>query len=146
MRTAPADLLDVNVWVALADRNHVHHGRARRYWDEESGRQVAFCRISMLGLLRLGTNPRVMGGEPFSPAEIWRVYRGFRAIPEVILVPEPADLEQQMAAWSDRSNFAVSAWTDCYLASLAHVTGCRLVSLDRGFARFDGLDFIHLQL
>lgn len=25
------DLLDVNVRLALADENHVHHGRARRY-------------------------------------------------------------------------------------------------------------------
>lgn len=30
------DLPDVNVWLALADENHLHHPRALAYWRGES--------------------------------------------------------------------------------------------------------------
>jgi toxin-antitoxin system PIN domain toxin len=145
MPNASTDLPDLNVWIALADHHHVHHERARRYWNEEAGPQLAFCRVTMLGLLRLGTNPRVMAGEAYTPAERWEVYRSFRALPEVTFLMEPSGLERRMATWSDRPDFAPRAWTDCYLASLACLLGCRLVSLDGDFSRFDGLDFLHLR-
>lgn len=40
------DLPDINVWLALADENHVHHKRARTYWQNDAPPTVAFCRIS----------------------------------------------------------------------------------------------------
>jgi toxin-antitoxin system PIN domain toxin len=144
--TGQADLPDLNVWLALADKDHAHHARARRYWELESAAQVAFCRISMLGLLRLGTNAKAMGGQPFTPVEAWRAYRAFRALPEVTFLDEPARLEAQMAAWSDTANFAAQAWTDCCLASVAILSNCRLVSFDRQFSRFTGLQFLRLEL
>ena len=144
MPSEPSDLLDVNVWLALMDVNHVHHERARRYWQEESRPSVGFCRVSMLGLLRLATNPTVMRGQAFTPEEAWRAYRQFRALPEVLFLHEPAELETQMAAWSERSDFPARRWTDCYLAALASVSACRLVSFDRDYLQFPGLDFFHL--
>jgi uncharacterized protein len=140
-----ADLLDVNVWLALADENHAHHKRARRYWERESAPQLAFSRMSMLGLLRLSTNRHVMSGQPFTPAQAWTAYRNFRALPEVIFLNDPPDLETRMAAWSDTADFPVGRWTDCYLAALAFTTACRLVSFDRDYESFNGLDFLHLK-
>jgi len=66
-----SDLLDVNVRLALVDVDHVHHERARRYWHEESRPRVGFCRVSMLGLLRLAINPTLMRGQAFTPNEAW---------------------------------------------------------------------------
>jgi predicted nucleic acid-binding protein len=37
----PADLPDINVWLAFSVADHVHHERARRYWYEESGDRLA---------------------------------------------------------------------------------------------------------
>ena len=65
------DLLDINVWLALADENHQHHCRARLYWEKESAARLAFCRVTMLGFLRLATHPRAMNGHPlFRPGSM----------------------------------------------------------------------------
>lgn len=58
------DLPDINVWLALADENHVQHKRARTYWQNDAPPTVAFCRISMIGFLRLATQSRVLSA-PF---------------------------------------------------------------------------------
>ncbi|HTQ09614.1 MAG TPA: TA system VapC family ribonuclease toxin [Fimbriimonadaceae bacterium] len=134
----------MNVWLALADEDHVHHARARRYWEEESATQIAFCRLTMLGLLRLATNSKVMAGRPFSPPDAWRLFRDFLSEPGVAMAAEPAGLDRQMMVWSDRDDFSVSSWTDCALASWACAAGFRLVSFDSDYSRFAGLDFVHL--
>jgi toxin-antitoxin system PIN domain toxin len=138
------DLPDINVWLALADENHVHHGRAKRYWESESGESLAFCRITMLGLLRLSTNSRVMAGQPFLPSEAWKMYRDFRALPEVVFLAEPLSMEEAFAAVSDVTAFTPGCWTDDYLAALALETGCRVVSFDQDFVKFGDLSFFHL--
>lgn len=144
MRNISCDLPDVNVWLALMDHCHAHHARAVRYWNDESAPKIAFCGVSLLGLFRLATQPKVMRGEPFLPAEIWQAYEKYRRLPEADFIREPSGLATQMSVWSNRNDFPVSGWTDCYLASVAHQSGCRLVSFDRDFSRFAGLDFLHL--
>ena len=39
------DLLDVNVWVALAVESHGHHGRAEQYWRNEADHKIAFTTV-----------------------------------------------------------------------------------------------------
>jgi len=39
------DLLDASVWVPLGAPDHVHHRRARQYWDHEAGEELVFCRL-----------------------------------------------------------------------------------------------------
>jgi uncharacterized protein len=139
------DLPDINIWLALTDEDHQHHARARQYWDSEGAPRLAFCRITMLGLLRLATNAKVMHNRPFTPPEAWKIYRDFIALPEIIFLPEPTDLEAQFAACSETATFRTHRWTDAYLAAFAHVVGCRLVSFDADFHTFPDLEFLHLQ-
>ena len=139
------DLPDVNVWLALTCEDHQHHLRARHYWEHEGARRLAFCRVSMLGLLRLATNATVMGNHPFVPPEAWKIYRDFIALPEVLFLTEPTGIEIQFAAYSEATTFRPNRWTDAYLAAFANDTGCRVVSFDADFHRFPGLDFLHLQ-
>ena len=65
------DLLDVGVCVPLAARDHDHHVRALRYWEEESAPAVAICRVTALAFLRLLTNPRVMHDAVLSSRRAW---------------------------------------------------------------------------
>ena len=139
------DLPDLNVWLALTCEDHQHHRRARRYWESEGAPRLAFCRVTMLGLLRLATNAKVMQNRPFTPAEAWKIYRDFIALPEVSFLGEATDIEAQFAAYSEAADFPATRWTDAYLAAFAQGTGCRLVSFDADFHRFPGLDFLHLQ-
>jgi uncharacterized protein len=63
---AQGDLPDVNVWLALLNTQHPHHSSAKHYWEHAAAQHIAFCRITMLGLLRLSTNKVVMGGAPYT--------------------------------------------------------------------------------
>ena len=138
------DLPDLNVWLALADPDHQHHDRARRYWETEAASELAFCRTSMLGLLRLLTHPKVMRGAPFTAEEAWQGYRAFRALPEVTFLAETPGVETQFTAWTDTPGFPPHRWTDAWLAAHALSTGSRLVSFDSDFRNFPGLSLLLL--
>lgn len=138
------DLPDINVWVALADRDHEHHDRARSYWENESASRLAFTRVSMLGLIRLLSNRHVMKGDPFTTAEAWSAYQSFRDLPEVLFLSEPDSAESRMREWSKEATFPASRLTDAWLASVAYTTRSRLVSFDADYKQFQGLSFLHL--
>ena len=54
------DLLDINLWLALVDKRHIHHPVAQAYWSQNGASQFAFCRMTMLGFLRLATSLKVV--------------------------------------------------------------------------------------
>ena len=137
------DLPDINVWLALVDERHVHHHAARHYWENESAERLAFCRVTMLGLLRLSTHPRVMAN-PLSAAEAWAIYRQFLALPLACFLAEPAAIEAEFAALTLEHDLPHRLWTDAYLAGFAIAAGCRLVSFDGDFKRFPRLNFLYL--
>ncbi|MFN8556991.1 MAG: TA system VapC family ribonuclease toxin [Dehalococcoidia bacterium] len=139
------DLLDANVWLALSAADHPQHQRARRYWHEESGDRLAFCRVTMLALLRLVTTPVVMDGLPLSVGEVWQVYRAWLRRDDVTVVREPTDCDALLDGWLSRNVITPRLWTDAYLAAFARAGALRLVSFDRDFVRFDGVDLLHLE-
>ena len=138
------DLPDLNVWLALLNANHPHHAAAKRYWEEEAAGRIAFCRITMLGLLRLSTNKVVMGGSPYSPDEAWQAYQGAAALPEVSFVAEPLGIDALLREHSSAPTFRSADWTDAYLAAFAQSAGLRLVSFDKGFVHYQGLALLPL--
>ena len=142
---APIDLPDVNVWLALGVPDHPRHRRARHYWHQESGRELAFCRITALGFLRLTTNPVVMGDEPLTVPEAWQAYQDFRRLPEVSFAPEPAGCERFLESWATEATPSRHHWTDAYLAAFATEGTFRLVTFDRDFTRFPDLDLLRLE-
>jgi toxin-antitoxin system PIN domain toxin len=137
------DLLDINVWLALTDERHVHHAAATDYWETQAAEMTVFCRITMLGFLRLVTQPG-MANPPLSAARAWKVYRGYLQAPGVGFLQEPPGLDEQLGRFVSRPHFHPRLWTDAYLSALAITSGSRLVSFDSDFQKFDGLDFLHL--
>lgn len=140
------DLPDVNVWLALTVADHPHHQRARHYWYEESSDEVAFCRVTALGFLRLLTNASMMGGQPLTVSQAWRAYSSLRRLPEVALAAEPEGCEDWLEKWALGTILTPRLWTDAYLAAFAKADGMRLVSFDGDFSRFDGLDRLRLEV
>ena len=53
-------LLDVNGWLAAVWARHRHHATAKQWVDNEED-DLAFCRVTEMSLLRLVTNPAVLG-------------------------------------------------------------------------------------
>lgn len=141
---ATADLLDANLWLALAHEQHTHHSRARAYWESEGLPVAAMCRVTQMAFLRLLTNKTIMLDGTLTPAEAWRKCQDFLALPEVQFLGEPAGLDAQWAAFSDLGRTSQNLWTDAYLSAFARCAGQRLVTFDRGFARFPGLETLIL--
>ncbi|MCX7962829.1 MAG: PIN domain-containing protein [Burkholderiales bacterium] len=140
------DLPDLNVWLALSVEAHPHFERARRYWREEAVRAPAihFCRVTMLGFVRLLTQPKLMGDGALSPKEAFERYLALLALPEVELAPEPPGCEEVLAEYVREPWFAPRLWTDAYLAAFARSAGLRLVTFDRDFARFREIEVLTL--
>lgn len=138
-----ADLPDVNVWLALAVREHVHHEAASQYWSESAAARVHFCRVTMLGMLRLLTQPRVMGPDALDLASAMALHERFAALPGVDLRPEPAETAKVLRRLVDAA-LPGRLLTDAYLAAFAMAGGLRLVTFDRDFGRFEGLNLLQL--
>jgi uncharacterized protein len=54
-------LLDVNVLVALADKNHVHHETVTRWFDDGQKASWGVCSFTEAGFLRVATLPSIGG-------------------------------------------------------------------------------------
>ena len=132
------DLPDINVWLALAVQEHPHHAAARAYWAQvqAGGTALWFCRVTMLGLVRLLCQPRVVGDGALAPAAAWAAYQRFRAVRSVGLLAEPPGCDLQLHALVAQAPLPARQWTDAYLASLALAAGLRLVTFDQDFHRF----------
>jgi uncharacterized protein len=142
------DLPDINVWLALAVQEHPQHAAALRYWDgvqadmqttpNVAPQKIYFCRIAMLGLVRLLCQPKVVGEGALSLPRAWSVYQSFRALPIIDLLADPPDCDTQIQALlTAQGALPARLWTDAYLAALAQSSGARLVTFDRDFERFN---------
>src|SRR5262249_42295261 len=140
-----ADLLDANVWLALAAEAHSHHESAKAYWETLAAPVSAFCRITQMAFLRLLTNKAVMGSNVLSPSAAWAKSAEFLALPEVQLLAEPHGLDETWPLFCSAEGFSPKLWTDAYLAAFAKCAGLRFVSFDKGFSRFENLDCLILE-
>ncbi len=138
------DLLDANVWLALAVEAHVHHGRAVVYWENEAAPVCAFCRVTQLALLRHLTNKAIMGAQALTPAAAWTKLQEFQDLPEVQFLAEPAGLDERLHDFCNVGRTSPNFWTDAYLAAFAQCAGARLVSFDQGLSRFAGVELLTL--
>jgi hypothetical protein len=124
---------DVNVWLALVSHEHVHSAIARRWWNSSSG-QIAFCRLSQLGLLRLLTTAAVMGNKPLSFDAAWRVYDSLLADDRVVFSPEPSRVDTIFRTNATGPASAPKVWADAWLLAIAEAAGGVLVTFDRVLA------------
>lgn len=140
-------LCDVNVWLALVLSGHGHHEAARGWLatvDEPDS--VLLCRSTQQALLRLLTNPTVLGvygNKPLTNREAWAVAETLVSDDRIGLqTEEPPGLD---AHWRDsalRDTASPKLWMDAYLAAFALASGMRLVTMDAGFRQFPALDLL----
>ena len=141
------DLPDVNVWLALSAPSHPHHEAAQSYWQQKELPRVWFNRVTMLALLRLLCQPKVMGPATVTLPRAAAVYERFMEMPEVGFLAEPAHCESlftHLLAGIDGAAPLPRLITDMYLAAFAMAGGLRMVTFDRDFLRFDGLVVLRL--
>jgi uncharacterized protein len=103
------------------------------------------CQITAHGFLRQISNPRVTLHAPATVGGGWAALKRLRASPEVTYATETAATQSIIEEWIARSVFTPRLWTDVHLAALAKAYGYRLITLDRDFLRFPGLDVLLLE-
>ena len=125
-------LVDVGVWLAAVWGRHIHQPVAAEWFGKETD-DIAFCRVTQMGLLRLLSNPAIMGEDAIARSQAWRTYDQLWADERVLWADEPAELDAVWRAISARDDVSHKLWTDDYLAAFAHSAGAELVTLDRAF-------------
>jgi len=132
-------LADINLWLALAFRSHIHHESGTNWFEGLSNDSCAFCRLTQQGFLRLATNPKALGAEAVSMSDAWLMFDEFLSDPRVSFAYEPATIEPLWRGYTMRRSFSPKVWSDAYLAAFALGAGLELVTFDKGFAQFQGL-------
>ncbi len=123
-------LVDVGFWLAAVWGRHVRHRVAADWFDKETD-DIVFCRVTQMGLLRLLSNPAIMGDDAIDRSQAWRTYDQLWADERVGWADEPAELGAVWRTISARDDRSHQLWTDDYLAAFAQASDATLVTLDR---------------
>ena len=139
-----ADLPDLNVWLALATRDHFHHQQALNYWEHQAAEHVHLCTVTALGLVRLLSQPKLMGPAVQTTYEASAILQSLCQQPGVSLAIPASDGWDVFHQLMREGNLTTRLCTNAYLAALAISNGWRLVSFDRDFERFGDLQRLPL--
>jgi toxin-antitoxin system PIN domain toxin len=139
-----ADLPDLNVWLALIWPDHSHHLQAVHYWEQQAADQVLFCTVTALGLVRLVCQPKLMGVAVKNAAEASALLDALCQQPGVQLAEPEHNGWEVFHQLLRGGALPARLCTDAHLAALAIANGWRLVSFDRDFERFEGLERLAL--
>jgi toxin-antitoxin system PIN domain toxin len=127
--------LDVNVWLALSSRDHMHFDPAWAWYKAlPPSSPLLFCRITQLGLLRLLTTPSVMGQGTLTQAQAWEVYDRLLTTAGAEYAEEPKSLESTFRNLSNSAQVSPKEWADAYLAAFSRAAEVPLITFDRALA------------
>ena len=121
MPTEPS-LLDLNVLIALAWPQHVHHGRAHSWFAKRDGAWMT-TPLTEAGFVRLSSNPSVVT-ERISMAEALALLSRMRGVAGHVFLPDSSSLADP--AVSLAAVATSRQVTDAHLVNLSASSGARL--------------------
>ncbi len=122
-------LLDVNVLVAIAWPQHVHHRHAREWFAADPGRSWATSPVTESGFIRVSCNPRVIL-QARTPAEAGDFLDGLRAFGAWEFWPDAVRMSTSLLGVKSYRQV-----TDAHLLQLAHEHGGAVATFDSGLAQ-----------
>jgi len=131
-------LPDLNVWLALSDKRHMHHEQAWQWARAAQGNyRLLMVRHTQLGILRLLTSQAAMGEDVVTLKAAWKIYDRLMADPHVEFASEPENTDRafRRIAATFSEDFATKAVVDCYLLATAHELNSTLLTFDRALLR-----------
>jgi toxin-antitoxin system PIN domain toxin len=137
-------LLDVNLLLYAQMHGMPDHDRTKAWLDKqfESGMRVGLPWHSLLGFVRLASNPR-MFRQPMTVADGWRQVRIWLGA-RTVWIPEPTERHAEVLGdLSTVARISMRDVMDAHLAALAIEHGLVLCSNDTGFARFGKLRWLN---
>jgi len=133
-------LIDANLLIYAHVSSFPQHARARVWLDGQlsGGARVGLPWPSLLGFLRIVTNPRVFE-RPEPMTDAWRQVEAWLDV-EAVWIPSPGERHRAvLAALLEQGGMRANLVPDAHLAALAIEHGLVLCSTDGDFARFAGL-------
>ena len=139
-------LVDVNVLLPLLLPQHAAHAAAAAWVADQPAGRLRFALPVQLGVLRLLSQPRVMGAGVLLPEVALRTWDELVAATglQELQAPQPAHAALFHTLVAGRAA-TPNLWTDAWLAALAQAAGCEMVTFDHGFRAFSGLPLELLQ-
>lgn len=133
-------VVDANVLLYAVDRASAYHGRSRSWLDASlAGREaVGLAWIALLAFIRIGTNASILPTPMTADEATGQVETWLAAPAAVIAQPTPRHASLLRGLLRDAGT-AGNLTTDAHLAVLALEHGADIVSYDRDFARFPGV-------
>jgi len=125
-----ATLLDVNLLIALAWPNHVHHALAHRWFTALKKRPWATCPLTQLGFVRISSNPKILA-DAVTPRDASDVLKRILAMPHHVFWPDDRSVPG-LSAFQSLGLVGHRQVTDAYLLELARAHRGRLATLDQG--------------
>lgn len=134
-------LADSNFLIALLHERHAHSERAVAWLasHEEPG-SLLLCRVAQMAVLRVLTNSAWLKEDVLPASAVWDAWDLLLTDNRFAQVQEPALLEGEWRFLTRAFPVGRCAETDTYLAAFARAGGYRLLTFDRSFRQFDGLD------
>jgi toxin-antitoxin system PIN domain toxin len=137
-------LPDVNIWFALSVKAHPCHTSSEAWLNEqEDADSIRFCRPTQQGFMRLLTTASVMKIYDLDPANnqtAWKVFETYCDDDRIAFADEPPGIEETWKSLALRKTSSPKLWMDAYLAAFAINSGFQLVTADKAFTQFKGLD------
>jgi toxin-antitoxin system PIN domain toxin len=140
-------LADSNIWLAAALSKHGFHNAARTWLAQRGPREALFCRSTQQSFLRLLTTGAVLapyGIPALSNQAAWSLYDSMLADERVARIEEPSGLDASWKKLAGVPKASPKLWMDAYLAAFAIAGGHQLVTTDKAFKQFPGLDLLVL--
>ena len=122
-------LLDVNVLIAVAWPNHVHHQNARRWFLVERDDYWATCPLTQSAFIRISSNPAIIEGAVV-PSVALEMLGRYLSRGDHRFIADTVD-------WAAIKTPPLPIFqghrqvTDAYLVELARANDAQLVTLDR---------------
>jgi uncharacterized protein len=135
-------LSDVNIVLSLTAECSLQHVAIRSWWEFLPETQVLYiCRPVQMGLIRLLCTEAVMGDDTLTFPQAWNIYANLLASGRFSFVPEPPLLDATWAGLSRAFGRSPKVVMDAYLAAFAITGGYHLVTMDKAFGQFKGLEW-----
>ena len=106
---------------------------------------MLFCTVTALGLVRLVMQPKVMGDAALTAAAASALLDQFVQQPGVSYAQPSSEGWGVFHGFRRQSELSPRLCTDAHLAALAITNQWRLVSFDRDFQLFPGLNLLQLR-
>lgn len=125
-------LLDVNVLIALAWPNHIHHEAAHRWFKRDASAGWATCPLTQAGFVRVSSNARVLRNAKTPREAIDLLKRIIRLRHHVFWSDDISIADRRYIAIEKLTGYRQI--TDAHLLGLAIKRKGRLATLDTGIA------------